>query len=196
MFTPGNIGTCDLARPRLNFGPRWTTNNAEEDFGRSFAVDYDSRYSSIHPGSSKMCRILAHEVPVNGFGIADLVTVSWNMRADCSQSIPTGDELQSQSTVRAFEFKLSDWRRGLMQAHRYRFFADAAILVLPTAKLPTVSNLDTFKNIRVGLWIYDEAARKITKVYTPRPKSPARPDHREKAINRVLATINKAPSTL
>ena len=82
-----------------------------------------------------------------------------------------------------------------MQAHRYRFFADAAILVIPTAKLPAVSNLDTFKNIRVGLWGYSEATQGITKVYTPRPKHPARCNHREKAIARVLATITQDPSS-
>ena len=196
MIESSQIGTCNLARPRLNFGPRWTASNAEEDFARSFAVGYDSRYSSIHSGSAKMCRVLAHEIPVNGFGIADLVTVSWDTSAECPRSLPaTLEELQSQPTVRAFEVKLYDWRRGLMQAHRYRFFADVAILVLPTAKLPAVSNLDTFKSIRVGLWGYDKATRRITKIFTPRPKRPARSNHREKAIARVLATINQDPSS-
>jgi hypothetical protein len=196
MIESSQIRICNLARPRLNFGPRWTTSNAEEEFARSFAVDYDSRYSTVHSGSSKMCRILAHEVPVNGFGIADLVTVSWEMNALYSQSIPEAlCELQSKPTVRAFEVKLADWRRGLMQAHRYRYFADAAILVLPTDKLPTVANLNTFKNIRVGLWGYNETTRKITMVYTPRPKHPARSNHREKAIARVLDIINQDPSS-
>lgn len=196
MFKTSQIGTCDFPSPRLNFGPRWTARNAEEEFARSFAVEYDSRYASIHPGSSKMRRVLAHEVPVNGFGIADLVTVSWDTSAADPLNLPaTGNELHVQPTVRAFEVKLSDWRRGLMQAHRYNYFADTAILVLPAAKLPTVSNLDTFKNIRVGLWGYDEKTGKITKVYTPRPKRPSRPNHREKAIERVLAVINQAPSS-
>ncbi|MBU0483779.1 MAG: hypothetical protein KKB30_04615 [Proteobacteria bacterium] len=196
MYETSHIGTCNFPSPRLNFGPRWTASNAEEDFARSFAVDYDSRYAAIHPGSSKMCRVLAHEVPVNGFGIADLVTVSWNTGAANPLNLPAAwNELHAQPTVRAFEVKLSDWRRGLMQAHRYNYFADTAILVLPTAKLPTVLNLDTFKNIRVGLWGYDETTGKIIKIYTPRPKRPVRPNHREKAIERVLAVINQAPSS-
>lgn len=196
MFKTSHIGTCDFPSPRLNFGPRWTASNAEEDFARSFAVDYDGRYAAIHSGSAKMCRVLAHEVPVNGFGIADLVTVSWDTAAANPLNLPTtGDEWHTQPTVRAFEVKLSDWRRGLMQAHRYKYFADTAILVLPAARLSTVSNLDTFKNIRVGLWGYDEKTGKIIKVHTPRPKRPSRPDHREKAIERVLAAINQAPSS-
>jgi hypothetical protein len=194
--TSSMIGIYNVTQPRANFGPRWTSSNAEEDFARSFAVDYDSRYTMIHSGSSKMCRILAHEVPVNGFGIADLVSVAWNMSAFPLNLPQKVNELHSPPTVRAFEVKLADWRRGLMQAHRYRFFADAAILVIPTAKLPAVSNLDTFKNIRVGLWGYNEKTGEIIKVYTPRPKRPSRPKHREKAIERVLAAINLAPPSL
>ena len=109
MIESSHIGTCRLARPRLNFGPRWTASNAEDDFARSFAIDYDNKYSRIHSGSSKMCRILAHEVPVNGFGIADLVIVSWDTRTTFIPGLPPLlDELQSQPTVRAFEVKLTD----------------------------------------------------------------------------------------
>lgn len=192
MTASSMIGTCNFAQPRANFGPRWTVSNAEENLARSFARDYDSKYSLVHSGSPKMCRIFAHEVPVNGFGIADLVTVSWATSGPSFSPLQAlCDEPHIQPTVRAFEMKLSDWRRGFMQAHRYRFFADVAILVIPADRLPAVSSLDTFKSLHVGLWGYNESSKSITKVYTPRPKRPAGNGHREKAIARVFSAVTQ-----
>ena len=58
-----------------------------------------------------------------------------------------------------------------MQAHRYRYFAHVAILVVPKTKLKTVgANLDLFRTLRVGLWGFDGDCEAITRVYTPRPK--------------------------
>ncbi len=65
------IGTCEFALPRANFGSRWTASNREEHFAHAFTKAYDSKYAWIHSGSPKTHRLFAHEVPVNGFGIAD-----------------------------------------------------------------------------------------------------------------------------
>jgi len=98
-----------------------------------------------------------------------------------------------QPTVRAFEVKLSDWRRGLMQAHRYSFFSDAAILVIPDSKLPLAKkSLPTFRSLNVGLWGYNEISKAITKVLTPRPKRPAPNGHRAKAIDGHFVQLRKA----
>lgn len=52
----------------------------------------------------------------------------------------------------AFEMKLSDWRRGLIQAFRYRAFATIAILVLDDTRTgPAIANIDRFKRANVGL---------------------------------------------
>jgi hypothetical protein len=73
-------------------------------------------------------------------------------------------------TVRAFEFKLADWRKGLMQAHRYKCFSHASILVLPTHKIKCVEpRLDIFRKLRVGLWGFSPESGTIACVYTPRP---------------------------
>ena len=182
------VGTCEFTLPRANFGSRWTASNREEHFAHAFTKAYDSKYAWIHSGSSKMHRLFAHEVPVNGFGIADLVTVSWDTKSVSpvlGESGTLDDLLALQSTVRAFEVKLSDWRRGLMQAHRYRFFSDAAILVIPDSKLPLAKkSLPTFRSLNVGLWGYNEISKAITKVLTPRPKRPTPNGHRAKAVER------------
>jgi hypothetical protein len=52
----------------------------------------------------------------------------------------------------AFEMKLSDWRRGLIQAFRYRAFATTVILVIDDARsAPAIANVDRFKKANVGL---------------------------------------------
>lgn len=181
------IGTCMDSVPRLNLGPRWTTANDEDRFADAFVNAYDGKYPWLHSGSPKLNRVMAREVPVNGFGIADLVTVSWDLSIAMLPVRSGSAELRP--TVRAFEFKLSDWRRGLMQAHRYRFFADVAVLVLPAAKLSVAeAYLPTFQAINVGLWGFNEVTGTISMVTTPRPRMPSDRGHRERAIARVLDT--------
>lgn len=184
------IVTCMDSVPRANFGPSWKTSNAEDQFVISFSKAYDKKYSWLHGGSEKLNRVMAREVPMNSLGIADLVTVSW----DPHTSIGNGKIGISNlnPTVRAFEFKLSDWRKGLMQAHRYRFYCDAAILVVPEFKLNVIGNyLDTFNKINVGLWGFNEIKGTISVVKTPRPRKPANLSYREKAIERVLGSATE-----
>ena len=185
------IGTCMDAVPRLNLGPRWTTANDEDRFADAFVDAYDGKYPWLHSGSPKLNRIMAREVPVNGFGIADLVAVSWNIETTAWPTEPLAAEVRP--TVRAFEFKLSDWRKGLMQAHRYRFFADVAILVLPSSKLTLTEPFHpTFRTLNVGLWGFNPMSGAVSMVLTPRPRMPADRGHRERAIARVLETAKQA----
>lgn len=176
------VGICAGTLPRTNLGPRWTSVNEEDRFAIAFSGAYDRQFRTIHKGTTKLNRVMAREVPVNGFGIADLVTVSWGE--------------SDLTTMRAFEFKLSDWRRGLMQAHRYRFFADVAILVVPASKLAIIDRfIRTFKALNVGLWGFDDATGIISQIFTPRPRRPPDRGHREKAVSRVLATISQGQPT-
>src|SRR4051794_14536710 len=67
----------------------------------------------------------AREIPANGYGIADFVVVSWNPRhlpRRCSKITAEAFMSGINPKVLAFEVKLSNWRKALMQAHRYRFF--------------------------------------------------------------------------
>jgi hypothetical protein len=189
------IGTYINSIPRMNLGPRWTTANNEELFVEAFADAYDNKYAWLHSGSPKLNRVMAREIPVNGFGIADLVTVSWeDLLSTCGNNSIMAE---FRPTVRAFELKLSDWRKGLMQAHRYRFFADAAILVLPTNKLTvTEPFLDTFRTLNVGLWGFNTVTGGISIVFTPRPRIPANGGHRDKAITRVLGMAKQVLPSL
>jgi hypothetical protein len=79
----------------------------------------------------------------------------------------------SEPRTRAFECKLSDWRKAMSQAARYRFFAQQAIVVLPEAICQrALPYLETFKKIRVGLWGFDAQSGRIMVHHTPRPMTP------------------------
>jgi hypothetical protein len=70
-----------------------------------------------------------------------------------------------------------------MQANRYRYFADAAIVVLPMTKLKIAEiYLDTFKTINVGLWGFDPEKNQIIALYTPRPGTSLTPKHKIQVI--------------
>jgi hypothetical protein len=75
------------------------------------------------------------------FGVPDLVVAAVQGR---------GSEVQFRSI--AFEMKLSDWRRGLAQAFRYRAFAGRVFLVLDQAHVePALANSARFVRAKVGL---------------------------------------------
>jgi len=52
----------------------------------------------------------------------------------------------------AIEVKLKNWRRALMQAYRYKWFADYSYVVLDHAHInPALKNIDLFKKYNIGL---------------------------------------------
>lgn len=157
----------------------------EDRFTIAFARSYIEGLALKDPDTEIAC---ARQVTVNGYGIADLVAVAWRQK-----TAPGKNRAASHATdfrgarIRAFEIKLSDWRRGMVQAHRYRYFADVAILVLPEERCASaLPYMDTFRKIHVGLWGYDAASGRILAHYTPRPSVPLAPKYRAHAFQQVL----------
>jgi len=160
--------------------------NPEGEFAIQFTKAYGDRFLQIHSGTSKKNTVFMREVPISGNGIADLLVFSWTHDLNSKDCADLELE-QLNPTIRAFEFKLSNWRKGMMQAHRYKYFSHATILVLPTHKLNAVeSHLDIFQKLRVGLWGFDPERGSITCAYTPRPKNQLISKHSKKAMQ--LAT--------
>jgi hypothetical protein len=141
--------------PANNFvkGDLWGT-QSEHEFGNRFADTFSKSFNS---------NIIAiRELPVPGSGIADFVVIK------PSESIKKSN---SKTSVQAFEFKLKNWRNGLMQAHRYKYFSNSSILVMPMDNIkPAQESLDLFKQLGVGLWAFNASSGAITKRFTPRPK--------------------------
>jgi hypothetical protein len=155
--------------PQQNLSVSVTKQNLEARFAEQFAVAYRDRFTKIHSGTSKSKTLFVRELPVFGNGIPDLLALSWSH--DRALQVTTCLDLEKLNpTVRAFEFKLSDWRKGLMQAHRYKYFSHASILVLPNHKMKSVEpQLDIFRKLRVGLWGFSPETGTIACFYTPRP---------------------------
>ncbi|HOP60563.1 MAG TPA: hypothetical protein PKZ60_04030 [Candidatus Saccharicenans sp.] len=171
--------------------------NGEEWFTIQFAQAYLGQQLAVHQRSRKDNIVCVRQVSVNGFGIADLVSVSWESRLDSNHGeLVSAEEflLNFKPTIRAFEVKLDNWRKGMIQAHRYRFFSNAAILVLPADKVSNALRyIGTFKKIHVGLWSFDPTSRKIIAYYTPRPSYSVQMKYAVKALQKMANTSKALP---
>lgn len=136
---------------------------------------------------SKRSLVSGREFAIEGFGRADVLFMAWN--SGSSSKDFSALTLRSLSLT-AIEGKISDWRKGLMQASRYRFFANRAILVLPPDICSTaLAYLETFRDLNVGLWQFDPSAGAIRKHFTPRLRRPLNIKARERAIHLIEKSI-------
>ena len=127
------------------------------------------------------------EFALDGFGRADVLFMAWKHPGDTADF--TAMTLKSLS-ITAIEGKISDWRKGLMQASRYRFFANRALLVLPPDVCATaLAYLETFRNLNVGLWQFDPNTGVIRKHFTPRCGRPLNAKAREKAVHLIASKL-------
>ncbi len=111
---------------------------------------------------------MGREMCVQGLGIADMVSVFISPR---------------KLVLHAFEMKLKDWRKALSQAYRYKYYADAAYVVLPTDEAAKAAqSLTVFQTINVGLWAFDKEENCIKKIHNPRKDSPISNAAYQKAV--------------
>jgi hypothetical protein len=127
----------------------------------------------------------AREFRVSGFGVADFIWFVWRHTPESEE----GSALEYRSRLRrgesllAFEMKLRDWRKALGQAYRYRYFADAAYVVLPPDAAATAKqHLEVFQKLGVGLWSFDKQKDTIRRIYTPRARASLSLRARERAV--------------
>jgi len=127
-------------------------------------------------------RVASREFAVEGFGRADIVWAAWSRGTDRTEF--TALALRRRVRLTAIEGKVSDWRKGLQQAFRYRYFAHRSLLVLPLETARTASAfLATFRRLQVGLWGFDEKTGRIHKWCTPRLGKPLNVRAWEKALH-------------
>lgn len=127
------------------------------------------------------------EFALDGFGRADVVFMAWT-HPDSDGDF-TAMSLKSLS-ITAIEGKISDWRKGLMQASRYRFFANRALLVLPPEVCKIAAEyLETFRDLNVGLWQFNADTGVIRKHFTPRHGRPLNSKAREKALHLIARKL-------
>jgi hypothetical protein len=178
-----------FSEPRRNLPGQTGADTAEDYFTLAFAQAYHDRQTQVHRSSKKTEFRFAREIPVNGYGIADLVWVAWANTGIRSFADASSFITQARPTMRAFELKLYNWRKAMTQAARYRYFAHQAIVILPfhicKNALPYI---ETFKRIKVGLWGYQPENTSITPFFTPRPQRPLSTRHYQQTVQKIAST--------
>lgn len=125
--------------------------------------------------------VAGREFGLTGYGRADVLWLAWKQTstADDFSAVSLGRRIH----VTAIEAKLKDWRKGLQQASRYRYFANRALLVLPPATASiALEYVETFQKLNVGLWEFDTTTGRIIKHTTPRMRRALNEKARDKAI--------------
>ena len=168
-----SVPKLKFSEPRHNLPGRKGVATAEDRFTIAFARAYLKQADSLHSGSPKTERFLVREVSVNGYGITDLLAIAWHpMPHEMFENTEAFVKVV-KPTCRAFEMKLSNWRKAMQQASRYRNFAHQPIVVLPISEFDkAIHYIKTFKCIKVGLWGFDKITMRIIPYYTPRPRHP------------------------
>lgn len=187
-----NIPKSIFFEPCTNLpGKAADPDNDESRFTIKFTHSYLQQFRFLHHKTSKTSIICAREIQINGFGIADLITIAWDPSRINNAPITDDTILITKPTVRAYEFKLSNWRRALMQASRYKYFAHVSTVVLPLEKCDApLKYLDTFKKIRIGLWGFDVISNKIIPFFSPKPKKPLDLRYQRQALE-IVTSVSK-----
>ncbi len=75
--------------------------------------------------------------------------------------------------ISSYEFKLSNWRRALFQAIRYRTFSHRVFVVMPAESINlAVENLDIFQKFNIGIMSHD-AMGNTKKILNSKKRSPS-----------------------
>ena len=103
---------------------------------------------------------------------------------------------QSVQYVVTVEFKLSDWRRALIQAFRHRNFGNEAYVVLDQARLGAVlPNLEAFETANIGLVTLD--ATDVVRIWHyPKPGLPFSSEFSRALARTLLAPRRALPADL
>jgi len=164
-------------QPRRNLPAKASRKRGEANFVSAFSEAYINSVAPVGIGG--------REFPLAGFGIADFVWVAWcpDGNDGSALSLERLKAVLTKHRLTAFEMKLTHWRKGLMQAYRYSYFADRSVLVVP----PNMSELaraelSLFKELGVGLWSFDIVSGKITRHFTPRATAPKNEHVRSRAV--------------
>lgn len=186
------IPKLKFSEPRHNLPGRKGVATREDRFTIGFARAYGEQFTDIHARSARSESACAREIPVNGYGIADLMVVAWEPgigQADSVESFLKSGVV----TTRTFECKITDWRSALTQALRYRYFAHQSIVVLPPEACARAARyLDTFRKTKIGLWSFDPNEGRITAHHTPRAATPKSERYHVHAVELVHRATRQA----
>lgn len=171
--------------PRRNLPKNVSLKRGESNFLRAFERSYLD--------SLKERGVVMLDFALSGFGVPDLLWIAWSHHrhgGGTALSIEGLRERLQKRRLVAFEMKLKDWRRALMQAHRYRYFSDKAVVVLPEKVADLAQQgMDLFRQLEVGLWSFDPKSGRIQMRFDPKGTRARNITAREKAIDGILSQV-------
>ena len=148
--------------PRKNLPVKVRSKQAEIRFQNEFLEVWGRKLNRKGIGGSQF--------ELSNYGIADYIWVN-----------PAGQ-------IDAFEFKLHDWKGGLMQAMRYRGYARRSFLVVPDSITERVLAAAEFlKQSNIGIYTFNRLNKKIKLLLPSKPAKPLSAD----AYSRALQILNR-----
>ena len=148
--------------PRKNLPAEVRSKQAEGRFQNDFLKVWLKKNKRVGVGGAQF--------ELSNYGIADYIWVN------------------SSGQIDAFEFKLNDWKGGLMQAMRYRGYARRSYLVVPnTISERILAVADALRRTNVGVYTFDRINKEIKLLMSPRPAKPLSTD----AYSRAMRILNR-----
>lgn len=166
--------------PRQNLPAAVARKRGESNFLAAFQRDFTASRAGQGVGG--------RHFSLFGYGIADFVWMDFSYSGK-----PHGPH---EPILTAFELKLKNWKKAISQAHRYRYFSDRSIVVLPEdAADRAEQHLSIFVHLGVGLWSFNPKTFGIQMRFTPADTKAKNPEARERAVAHISRKLNlrKAP---
>lgn len=148
--------------PRKNLPAEVRFKQAEVRFQNDFLKVWLKKSRRIGVGGAQF--------ELSNYGIADYIWVN------------------SLGQIDAFEFKLHDWKGGLMQAMRYRGYARRSYLVVPDSLSERVlAAAESLRQTNIGVYAFDCLNKEIKLLMPSRTAKPLSAD----AYSRALQILNR-----
>ena len=101
------------------------------------------------------------------------------------------DKQGGEINVVSFELKLSDWKRAMVQAFRYRSFSHLSYVVMPEGAAESASrHADEFQQYGIGLLAFGPNG--LRKLCESSPATPYSPQLSDKVIDKVKRSRKKS----
>ena len=176
-------------RPRfVEFGSHNTSQNLPRTAAtKSPELAFVRSFEQFYLANDLRIALAGREFALQGFGRADLVWLACTGGGTLGEFTAVAPKNHVRLT--AIEAKISDWRKGLQQAFRYRYFAHRSLLVLPMETAAVAARfINTFRRLRVALWGFEPQSGRLRKWFTPRCAQPISSAALQKALHLIEAS--------
>lgn len=156
---------------------RWAYSLLKLPYRRNFSID---DYIKISGMSKNYAKNALKQFEETGFCKKRIKSDTW---VKIRQPRPVVNKIY------AIEAKLKDWKRALMQADRYRYYATQSWVLLDACSIkPAVKNIDQFQRLNVGL-AGITLSGKILNYYSPTSMPPKSKLHYWQANSEIAQRI-------